>query len=51
MKRGADAAFKKVGMFTVRCMSTIPRWPRRACRKKGQYQLLAMKDDVVIGQR
>ena len=50
MKRGTDTAFKTVGMFTARSYVDHTPLAQPNVPESRQYQLLAMKDDVVIGQ-
>lgn len=50
MKRGTDTAFKTVGMFTARSYVDHTPLAQPNVPEERQYQLLAMKNDVVIGQ-
>ena len=49
MKRGSDTAFKTVGMFTGRSYDDHTALAVDGVPEVRQYQLLAMKNDVVIG--
>ena len=49
MKRGTDTAFKTVGQFTGRSYVDHTPLAQPGVPESRQYQLLAMKNDVVIG--
>ena len=50
MKRGTDAAFKTVGMFTARTYIDHTPLAQAGVPETREYQLVALKNDVVIGQ-
>ena len=49
MKRGTDTAFKTVGMFTARSYDDHTPLAVEGVPEVRQYQLLAMKNDAIIG--
>ena len=50
LKRGTDPAFKTVGMFTARSYVDHTPLAQPGVPETREYQLLALKNDVVIGQ-